>query len=712
MFYKYMLTSFCAVVFAVILTGIHGCGALSSLNNDSTVSVSGSSSLSQATEIPFDEALENPGSTSGNDAESVVQLLAEAQAHIQSHDIAAAIQKMEAVVNIDPQNPSANLVLGISDVNDIVTNKPLVDAVNDLIALNQSSFRFQSNGIGDGDISQGVNSLNVLNPTVLFLSTTFNAQVAQAVAAITPFLPRLDSAITRLQFALLAPNFSYPVPSGVLKDSTIQMIERDHLLAIYAALNLVRGVSYQVLAYNLSVKDAAYQSAAHLLSENPAFLTLQPDGKRKMRLAGISYRNIFTSIIELSKFADLHPERTAVHTYLGNLFQDGKNLGILELEKWRRSLAGNTESIVISLSVTGPHTTLGVNFGNFFNNPPNDFRKFLGINVVGELSSASFPPGYDFSLNGLFPNFKSFDDWQRYNFEGFLFYNPQSGMDVESKATYTTRMATDGSWLVISDDKNGTEVFGIGVNQALTKIGTIPQHGLVAVRDNDLAIFDSLNRIVYVYQVRNGQLHFISSKSLSEYWNLSNVAFTESKLVIFGYGGVYTTDRSDLPTPAFSYVPIASASLRDVYDNRIYQIEYEGYFAWWGTKRIYSYDIDGGDRRLEATSEYDGWLDSFKVGRLNGKPIFLLNTNWRGIFVIGDGVPVNTSIDARSPIWLSVENNRVAVIQGSVLRLVSVSGVGSKEILYKSIDAKDSSAVVSGEGAWVLTGRKLLYKSF
>lgn len=107
-------------------------------------------------------------------------------------------------------------------------------------------------------------------------------RIQEVVARLKPILPRLDSAITRLQFVLVQPNFSYPASfSG---GQSLTEINEVHVLAVYGALNIIRGIMYQSLAYELGFKEDKYQSMSEFMSKNPKFLTLAPEGKRLMRL--------------------------------------------------------------------------------------------------------------------------------------------------------------------------------------------------------------------------------------------------------------------------------------------------------------------------------------------------------------------------------------------------------------------------------------------
>ena len=710
---------------AVILSGLltlTGCDALKNLTNKSQMVGIASSTPADSVETPLDVVLENPriSTLNGSSKIKVDTLITESLAHQTSGDMVIAVKKMEDVVAIDPTNPTANFVLGINDVNELISNKEMRDALDELLATAHSGYRFDDGSIPMGTLQNGqfvsLSSLPGLFPATLFLTSSLNMRIQEVVARLKPILPRLDSAITRLQFVLVQPNFSYPASfSG---GQSLTEINEVHVLAVYGALNIIRGIMYQSLAYELGFKEDKYQSMSEFMSKNPKFLTLAPEGKRLMRLSGISYRNVLTTVLELSKKNRDAKNGSFLDALLGVRSGSDLKIAVFEIEKWRRSLAGEPVSIPIQREIGGPITTIELCLGNFFNNPPQDFRKFLGINIDDELQASSFPTDFDFTLNGLFPHLKSYTDWQKYNFFDLRFYNPKDS--TSTKANYGGILVKTDTLLIVGDkySRSLIEVFKINNHKIEKKIGEIESNNggypsVVAATEN--AIYVLSGNTFKIYQVDGSTITKLGTTSIDSYSYNAEMMTTPTTVVIRGYGGVTVIDVSNPQNPVVSNKSLdGNFSAITFLGNRIYGLQSLGN----ATYSIVSFDANGQGRKEEYQFRIAiNYMSSFMVGRAGDHLYTIISgysyswetvsrvvwddqsmatlpgSNYGNIFIGPDklGVGSDTSVE-----FFSLATPGIAKSLG---KFMSITGVRS-----------NVSGVFDGNGAWIFDGAQVSYK--
>jgi len=540
-FFKQMILVVCA---SFLLLGM-GCGSLSDLSTDSKNESNPLSAIETESLQSLEDLLETPVTVSLTTEQmaEIDTLSTEAVQSQSNGDMASAVVAMEKVLAMDPTNATANFILGINDVNTMLQDPETKSELNRTMGLVSDAAKLTS-------ISQGATLLShpdqiqsgIIN-NILFVTSTQNMALQEVVKALEKNIPRLNSAIVRLQRMLRHNDFQY----SVINESfgVNYTVTRSDVLGVYAALNVVRAVLDMGLAYDMQFEEGQYISTEEWFSKNPQFLTLRQNGVSHMHRAGVSFSNVITAILEDAKNPS-HAIDPTLET---------------SLRLVRRSLKGETLRVPFTLqnnakTETVEHT-LAVNLGNFFNSPIPDFRKYLGIHMKGTLEASSFPAGFDFTLGGLFPELNSYADWQTYNSFGLVFYNDEGAVGGSKLDDYDKEIQVQGTVAVVTSrysygDSVSAEVFRISGNSVVGSLGRIPGDGYTQyppkVTLSDRYLYRASMYTLEVYDTSGNAISKIHDLSLDS--PVEAIHVYQNRLYVITNSGIdrYSLDEPTHPT--------------------------------------------------------------------------------------------------------------------------------------------------------------------
>gem|GEM_PF-4715909 len=706
-----------------LLLPLSGCDALKKLGNQSGSATSAEYLDGSTPNETFEAALQSVqmSSISTENQAVITHHLSQLDELINRGDTPKIVQLMTEVIAIDPNNPMANFILGTVEVNNIASNTAVKNAFNDILEKVNANASIGQSKLSNSMVAK--DAVTDISLKTVLQTSTLNAAIQTLQSTLLPIFPHLNSAISCFQKVLLSKGFHTDLPISVVDKKNSGEINEMHILGVYAALNLVRAVLDQSLAYDLSFSQASYANEAEFFEKNPTFLTLKPDGRERMARASVSYQNILTAMIELIDRAPGSSYESDVDNFIGIQTRTSTVVRRLELEKWRRSLGGSPESIVIRPTPTGESFTIEMNLGNFFANPPKDFRKFLGINIAGELDESSFPTGFDFTVNGLFPYLKSYKDWQKYNYFGFRFFNPSDSTPIDSNSS--TVLLTDGR--VIATVANQTLTFHVVTNGSPKKAGQFNLGGyhyywsdpyLISVDGNSIFFADS--DTLYWYQITTSGVKEIRRFTL--YSRIKGVHVEDGMVTIVLKDGTIksgTIPEPNLISPGADISFDSSTKLSLSYSGEsVYEAIYrnskwyilcqQDYYYYDRAGNYYACNKDGSGLQLinyssgykrfiidfDTLLEIDWGYNQFVVNTQTGKRIALGRSGYE--YSITAGCGRLGFIDRGGIVVFDVRNS-------------SVRKVGHFVPL-------NNSSIVSGafdeSGAWLTDGDSIYHKSF
>ena len=498
------------LLFALCLFGTWGCGALSTLSEEPE-NTEASLSVDEESLVSLETLLETPTETSltSEQLSTISGWMTEGVQQQREGDTARAAQTMEKIVALDPNHPTANFILGIHDVNTLLMDDAVRAEFNNVIALWKTQLQIDTVSQGDSILSHTDAIASGIVDNVLFVTASDNMALQKAIIALETHIPRLNSAIVRLQRMLASPSFNYHIVNDEFDiDYTVT---REHVAGLYVALNVVRGVLDMGLAYDLQFKEGHYASPEAFFSENPTFLTLRSGGAAHMTRARVSFENAIT--------AALLPNRY-------NFSEESKDT----LRKVRRSLKGETISMPFSVQNNTKTQIISheiaVNLGNFFNSPIPDFRAYMGIHASGVLDADDFPSGFDFTLGGLFPELNTYADWEHYNSFGLKLYNAETLANGQPINTGGMSMRKMGDLLIAIGGyaypgEALAEVFRLNGTSQAESLGTIASGSyywgqrIAALSGTHLYYSEGLSTCK-IYDVSGDSLALIETLSLDE----------------------------------------------------------------------------------------------------------------------------------------------------------------------------------------------------
>lgn len=562
-------------------------------------------------------------------------------------DMAKAVLAMEKVLAIDPTHPTANFVLGINDINTLLLNSETRADINRVIAL-VTDQRALFDTSGGQSVLLGVDQalVGVVN-NVLFVTSTQNMVLQDVFQKLEAHMPVMNAAIVRLQRVLRHSQLDYHVVSDTF--ALDYRLNRLDVLGLYAGLNLVRSLLDMGLSYDYRFKEGQYVSTEDWLSKNPNFLTLRPDGVRRMANAGMGLRNAITAVIAAKEEADRSP-------HLGRISGADLAHAIPVLEDIRRSLKGETVrvpfSVINNAKTERVEHTLAVNLGNFFNSPISDFRHYLGVHMKGPLNASSFPTGFDFTLGELFPELKAYADWQTYNSFGLVLYNDDGAMGDGSLNAYSGTIKKSGDVLVVLGgdaygDRSVAEVFRVSDHTAVGSLGKIAGTGSSGYwRDRHTIalsaqwLYHANTAKLSVYSTDGSAIAKVHSLSLSS--SALDMHVYQDRLYVITASGIDRYSLADPTRPTFlgstgfeyslsGYDQISFKDGKMAFLKRVWGFSNSnGYFY---TTTVAQYDLASGERTSVATYQtgyygYGQYVNGTFVAVLSRKDYSGYDIHW------------------------------------------------------------------------------------
>ncbi|MFC1771377.1 hypothetical protein ACFLZV_05780, partial [Candidatus Margulisiibacteriota bacterium] len=257
-------------------------------------------------------------------------------------------------------------------------------------------------------------------------------------------------------------------------------LDNGEVYAVSTVLNIVNSLLCHIAAYDWTLSEANEMSVVDkdFFDSNPNFGILRQDGLAYMQEAkdclsiAVDHQiAIFGSLID-AETDDQSDDPIGIDDLPKERFQVIEDI----LNPIKNSLAGQTVVInMVHPTNNAIQADLGVNLANFYNNPIQDIRDYM-INVSGDVTSESFPEGFDFSVQGLFPDQQSVEDWmpkveilkafvvifERQNLEELYGLIEQDDMDYVDNFFGTWVRVDGGPYEEITFNANGSFQIGSG----------------------------------------------------------------------------------------------------------------------------------------------------------------------------------------------------------------------------------------------------------
>jgi len=370
-------------------------------------------------------------------AESVVPTHNEAFGFLENNQIDEAIDAYKKIVEDDPRDPTANVVLGILELTTVIGNDITQDVIHDLEAQFGGDFGLPTSfqeiiqNEGDSDSANHISSVQsvVVQSAVKAVVSSFDVDntislIPEAAQTIIEgvLIPTLESSLHYFETVLSLDSFQFKF-TDEHNDKTIE-IDKGDIHGIAAAINLLSSFLHQMVVYNVKVAAGNYASTEEMLANNPQFATLRSNGVAHSiafleGLRGfVSHsRDMLTSVQsetddqtdDLFKKEDLPEDMDAV---LSGLDEASSVLTGQRTVTVNYYFDGQNKSAEVTIDIPG-----------YFSNPISDIRDYMGVYVTAPRAPNSwdFPSGFDFTLSGLFPDMDTFQKWDDVDFLDLIF---------------------------------------------------------------------------------------------------------------------------------------------------------------------------------------------------------------------------------------------------------------------------------------------------
>jgi hypothetical protein len=321
----------------------------------------------------------------------VPQTLNNAKDKMEEGDLDGASADYEAAVAADPSNAEANFgaaLLGIFGVAVDEDTRALAAefGVTTPTTLNEL--------IGDGP--SGSAASKVAN-----FSTYVQAEVApgELPGEIQTYIkntliPALYLAQNRLSVVESDANFQFIITSGMSGDDSSVEIDLGEVYALDLYCSAMMGWLYEAISYNWD-----YTTSDPIDDAN--FGSLKSDGANNMAAARSAYLRAMTKWIAGINFIDAETDDQsddAIPKFNSQADKDDMLDGIGQV---KNSFENGDTAIDIT-----PDVSVTVDFKTYYLSPLADWKEYNAEDFN------NLPAGYDFTLNGLFPNMASSTDWE------------------------------------------------------------------------------------------------------------------------------------------------------------------------------------------------------------------------------------------------------------------------------------------------------------
>jgi tetratricopeptide (TPR) repeat protein len=244
-------------------------------------------------------------SNTSSDTESVSETVINEEVdtgidYLKEGEIADAVDAFEEVLSLDPENGTANFVLSITTLADMMVDEGTEDFLNSLEdGLYEELSLTDLEAILDGSSTLSMQSKsNVLLTSIVSSVVEPSVEIASYYEFIDgTFLPFLDDVISHLDIILDKDEFNFILTEQLSGAEESIEIDKGDVYVIASHLHLLAGFVKQRVAYDYSVEGddyEQYEEFTDLLDENPNFGTLRSQGSAYMLQARDHYVSILT----------------------------------------------------------------------------------------------------------------------------------------------------------------------------------------------------------------------------------------------------------------------------------------------------------------------------------------------------------------------------------------------------------------------------------
>ncbi|KAF0132873.1 MAG: hypothetical protein FD145_1530 [Candidatus Saganbacteria bacterium] len=319
--------------------------------------------------------------------------LNEAKSDIENGDIDGAYDNYNKALSKDPTNTEANFGAAMLDVLQVA-----IDSNTRNIAASKFNVTLPTNFNTLFKHTATTKTASILSLSSFAQATTTPAIMPSEVQEYIKktLLPALDKALNRLAIVEANPDFKFVVTRKMSKREKDYEVDLGEVYSLDATVCLIKAMLCHVSAYNWDY------FTDHPLNE-PNFATLKSDGSANMEAARQAYDRMTIKWIAGINYIDAETDDQSDDII--PKFNDPalKNNCLKYLGLVKNSLENGATNIEIK-----PGANAIVDLKTFFSSPISDLKKFITANGI---YSNNFPPDYDFTLNGLFPGFKTYDNW-------------------------------------------------------------------------------------------------------------------------------------------------------------------------------------------------------------------------------------------------------------------------------------------------------------
>jgi len=351
---------------------------------------------------------------------------------LKSGQLSSAITQYEAVLAINPYDPTANLVLSMCEFIKMVSDPATIEIVNNyekktgnklplpasITAMSNQSATIKTTGIFTKESFDYSEYMNQLMLGFINGIPTMNAMRDTEVDFIERVLiPTMQISKNHLDIVLARETFSYTLKTNITRLDHDVIIDKSECYLLRSLISLFEGMSHETVVYNTqlnpSMTTANFTDVVSFLDANPNYMTIRSNGADHMKQALACY----ASMIDSTKSAFVYIQNATGNIQLKyNLSLQQIDSTITVLDKTKTYLEGTPVQLCISnADISSTPITLNVNIAAYYNNPITDIREYVNHDVVigKDLSTSKFPNNFDFTIHGLFPDLKDTTQWQK-----------------------------------------------------------------------------------------------------------------------------------------------------------------------------------------------------------------------------------------------------------------------------------------------------------
>ncbi|MFC1616713.1 carboxypeptidase regulatory-like domain-containing protein [Candidatus Margulisiibacteriota bacterium] len=358
-----------------------------------------------------------------------------------------AVGAYKQIIEKDSINPMANFVLAIDSMTNLLEDPTFQQLVKDFEERNGLSLGIPGSFQEFVDNQpKGIIPVTSFTTSAIDINQIYNENMGDAQTLTEEVvIPAISQTLQYLNVLINRPNFSCTLTPTMTGLPVSAEFDKGEIYALSAIFNFMQAISYKFIAYDLSVVEIDFKDYKTFLNNNPSFGTLKPTGATSMAQSLSYLKNTVFCLKEGIRSIEAETDEQTEDIIKKDCLFDS-NAIVDGLNKLSRSLNGEP----ISLPIINPvdwrqDVDVKINLENFYLNPITDIRKYIMINIEGELDAADFQADFDFTFQGLFPELDSFEDWQKYNFFGIKFY--KAYFKFETLNCNPTKLFTNGTKL-------------------------------------------------------------------------------------------------------------------------------------------------------------------------------------------------------------------------------------------------------------------------